>query len=298
MNVGVKSIYRGDLGAANQQLEESLLLFRSVGHQYGVGLALANLGEVATRQGDLARALNLQNEALVVSRDLEDEDGVLWVLMNLGVIARLAGDHALAVDHLEEARQRSVEFGDRSLCAITIASLGLLADERGDHARAAALFREGLAMSFTVELHENAADCLEGLAGVATRLQYGTEAARMLGVADARRQEIGVPVAAHLRAGYDTVFAETVASLDPETFAVAYQTGRNVPYDLGLAEALDLATELSSNHDKTTRTATSILRLTHAMRPVQATAPTNRTRSRRPNAGTEHRPRTRPGDLA
>ena len=32
--------------------------------------------------------------------------------------------------------------------------------------------------------------------------------------------------------------------------------------------------------------------LPHATRPVQATAPTNRTRSRRPNAGTEHRPRT------
>ena len=245
MNVGVKSIYRGDLDAANQHLEESMSLFRDIGHRYGVGLALANLGEVATRQGDLARAVTLQNQALVVCRDLEDEDGVVWVLMNLGVIARLAGDSARAADYLEEARQRSAELGDRRLCAITIAALGMLADERGDPARAAALFRDGLAMSFAIDFHENVADCLEGLAGVATRQEHAKQAARLLGLAAARRHQIGVPVAAHLRGGYDRVVAETMAALDDEAFAVAYEAGRNVPYDLALAEALDLATDLS-----------------------------------------------------
>jgi hypothetical protein len=38
---------------------------------------------------------------------------------------------------------------------------------------------------------------------------------------------------------------ETMAALDNETFVVAHQAGRNVPYDLGLAEALDLAAELN-----------------------------------------------------
>jgi predicted ATPase/transcriptional regulator with XRE-family HTH domain/Tfp pilus assembly protein PilF len=266
-NVAVQCMYRGDLDAANQQLEESLSLFREIGHPFGVGIALSNLGEVAMRQGDLARALSLQNEALVVCRDLEDEDGVVWILMNLGVIARLAGDTAQAADYLEAARQRSVELGDRRLCAITIASLGLLADECGDHARAAALFREGLAMSFAFDFPENVADCLEGLAGVATRLQHGTAAARLLGVADTRRQEIGVPVAAHLRAGYDRVVAETTASLGDETFAATFQAGRNVPYDLGLAEALDLAAELSSSADQPTRKATGLAGLSPASWP-------------------------------
>ena len=254
--VAVRSIYRGDLDAAKQQLEESLSLDRAIGHLYGVGLALANLGEVAMRQGDLARALSLQNQALVVCRDLEDEDGVLWVLMNLGVIARLAGDTPQAAVHLEGARQRAAELGDRRLSAITIAALGLLADECGDHARAAALFREGLAMSFAFELHENVVDCFEGLAGVATRQEHAKQAARLLGVAAARRHEIGVPVAAHLRVGYDRVLAETTAALGDETFAATFQAGRNVPYELGLAEALDLAAELSSSADKPTRRAT------------------------------------------
>ena len=245
MNVGVKSIYRGDLDTANQQLEESLSRFRDIGDRYGVGLALANLGEVATRQGDLARAVTLQNEALLVCRDLGDEDGVVWVLMNLGVIARLAGESARAADYLEEARRRSAELGDRRLCVITIAALGMLADERGDQARAAALFRDGLAMSFAISFHENVADCLEGLAGVATRQMHAKQAARLLGVATARRHQIGVPVAAHLRGGYDRVVGEAMAALDDEAFAVAYEAGLNVPYDLALAEALDLATELS-----------------------------------------------------
>ncbi len=257
-NVAVKCMYRGDLDAANQKLEESLSLFRDMGHPFGVGIALSNLGEVAMRQGDLARALTLQNQALVVCRDLEDEDGVVWVLMNLGVIARLAGDTAQAAIYLEEARQRSVELGDRRLCAITIAALGLLADERGDQLRAAALFREGLAMSFAIDFPENVADCLEGLAGVATRHEHPNQAARLLGVADARRHEIGVPVAAHLRGRYDRVVAETTASLGEETFAPTFQAGRNVPYDLGLAEALDLADELSSSADKPTRRPTDL----------------------------------------
>lgn len=62
-----------------------------------------------------------------------------------------------------------------------------------------------------------------------------------------------VPVAAHLRAGYDRVVADTVAALSEETFAVAYQAGRNVPYDLGLAEARDLAAELKGEHRQANR---------------------------------------------
>jgi hypothetical protein len=86
---------------------------------------------------------------------------------------------------------------------------------------------------------------LEGPAGVATRRHRGKQAARLLGVAGARRQEIGVPVATHLRAGHDRIVAETIAALGAETFALLHEAGRKLPYDLGVAEALDLAAELS-----------------------------------------------------
>ena len=268
-NGGVKSIYRGDLDAANQQLEEGLSLCTETGDRYGVGLTLMNLGEVAMRQGDLDRALTLQNQALAVCREIDAKDRVVWILMNLGVIARLASDAAQSAVYLEKAHQGAADFGDRRLCAIIIAALGLLADEPGNQRRAAALFRESLAMSFAIDFHENVADCLEGLAGVAARLQHGTESARLLGAADTRRDEIGVPVAAHLRAGYDTVVAETIAGLDDETFAAAYQAGRNVPYDLAVAEALDLAAELSARTDQPTRNATGLAGQSPASWPAE-----------------------------
>jgi predicted ATPase/transcriptional regulator with XRE-family HTH domain len=245
MNVGVKSIFRGDLDAANQQLEEALALFEDIGHRHSVGVGLTNLGEVATRLGEIERAVTLQNQALEEFRHLDDEDGVAYVLMNLGVNARLAGESASAAAYLEDARRRAAELGDRRLCAITIAALGMVADERGDQVRAATLFREGLVMSFAIDFRENAAECLEGLAGMATRRERGVQAARLLGVADALRHQIGVPVAAHLLAGHHAIVAEAAIALGEDRFAVEFEVGRSVPCELGVAEALDLAAELS-----------------------------------------------------
>ena len=65
-------------------------------------------------------------------------------------------------------------------------------------------------------------------------------------------------VAAHVRPRYDRVVAETTASLGAETFAAIFGAGQDVPYDLGLAEALDLTAELSSSADQPTGRATGL----------------------------------------
>jgi predicted ATPase len=246
-NLGIMAIYVGNLEVAGQRLEESLTLFRELGHRHGVGTALSKLGVVAARQGDLCRAVALQEQALAVWRELGDHDEIASALVNLGEAARLAGEPAQATAYLEEGRQRFTELGNRRGTAIAIVGLGHLAAEQGDQPRAAASFGAALSLSVAVDDQENVADCLDGLAGAASRQDHHHQAAWLLGISDALRHQIGVPVTAHLRAGRDSVIADAQEVIGEDDFATAWEAGHTPPIEQAIAEALDLVSDLAGD---------------------------------------------------
>jgi tetratricopeptide (TPR) repeat protein len=243
-NLGILAIYLDELDAARQRLEEALALLRGLGHAHGVGVALANLGVVALRQGDAARAVTLHEEALALARELGDLDEEASALVNLGEAVALAGDRDRATALLEEGWRLFSELGNRRSTAVTLAGLGTLADESGDAARAAKCFGSGLVLSREVDDRLNIATCIEGLASAATQRGLGARAARLLGAAAAIRDDIGAPIAAQRRAGYDSTLAAARAEIGEDSFAAAWDAGNAMSLDHTVAEALALADEL------------------------------------------------------
>ena len=118
---------QGNDECATALLEESLTLFRDIGHQYGPAFTLSVLGTVAHAQGNDERATALYEESLG-----------LWTAIGF-------------------------KWG----MATTLHRLGAMAHEQGDDDRATALYEERLALRWELGDNHGLAECLEGLAGVA-----------------------------------------------------------------------------------------------------------------------------------
>jgi tetratricopeptide (TPR) repeat protein len=117
-NRGILHAYRGQLTAAQDDLERSVELARELGSRRGVAFGLQNLGFVAGRQGRLPAALALLEEADGLLRELDDHAPALAVLdADRAEVLAQAG-------LLEEAIERAE------------AAAAVLVDDRTNHAEA------------------------------------------------------------------------------------------------------------------------------------------------------------------
>ena len=110
---------------------------------------------------------------------------------------------------------------------------------RGEYERAGGLYRESLALQREVGEKRDIAECLEGLAGVAGEQGRAERATRLLGAAEALREEVGAPLPPADRARYERSVAAVRAGLDEETFESAWAQGRAMPLEQAVAYALD-----------------------------------------------------------
>jgi predicted ATPase/transcriptional regulator with XRE-family HTH domain len=244
-NLGIMAIHVSQLETARARLEEALALLRELGHTHGVGIALTYLGVVAVREGDVERAMALQADAISVWQDLGDRDEEASALINLGAAVRLAGDPHRAAALMEEGRRLFEELGNRRGIAGALEGLATLAHEQGDHPRATAHFTASLTLSREIDDKVTIAACLEGLAGLAARSDQAERGVRLLGAAAALREDIGAPVASHLRTGYEGIVATTRAGIGSAGFAAAWDAGQSLSLKQAIAEAYALADELA-----------------------------------------------------
>jgi tetratricopeptide (TPR) repeat protein len=112
-NRGVLHAYRGQLTAAQHDLERSVELARGLGGRRGVALGLQNLGFVAGRQGCLPAALALLEEADGLLRELDHHAPALAVLdADRAEVLAQAGLLEEAIERAEAAA--AVLVGDRT----------------------------------------------------------------------------------------------------------------------------------------------------------------------------------------
>jgi predicted ATPase/transcriptional regulator with XRE-family HTH domain/Tfp pilus assembly protein PilF len=237
-NLAMVALYKCQDDRSWQLYGEALALMREVGDAYGINVVLNNLGIVAIRRGELDQAEAISSECLAGCRDLGDQQGIGNALVNLAEVALCRGDRARAAALYEEARQLLQDVGDDRSTAEACYGLAAVALAEEDYARAATLFGRSLTLAHTVDDKMIVADALEGLAGAAVRQDEAERAAQLLGVAAALRDRIEAPVAAHRRATHTQIVAATRASLEPATFAAAWEIGQNRPLACAVAEAL------------------------------------------------------------
>ena len=241
---GLLAYWLGDYPAARALHEECLAIWRQLGDQWGASASLNNLGMVARSQGDNASARTLYEDSLAIKRELGDQWGVGASLNNLGNLAADQGDFPASRPLHEESLAIWRKLGDRGSIATALENLGHVAYEQGDLASARALHVESLTMRRQLGDKLGMVVSLEMLAAVAGLLGAPQRAARIWGVTERLRAEIGSPLQPKDRSRHDQhVAAVRAASSDSAAFDRAWQEGGVLTVEqameLALAEAVE-----------------------------------------------------------
>jgi len=127
---------------------------------------------------------------------------------------------------------------------MSLSNLGHVAVNQGDYPAARALLDESLTIRRELGDRFGIPYSLDGLAALVASLCEPLRAARIWGAAERLRAEIGTPLLAWERAGYDrSVAAARIASGDDIAFDSAWQEGRGLTLDGAIDIALATSVE-------------------------------------------------------
>ena len=116
----------------------------------------------------------------------------------------------------------------------------------GDASAAAGLIAEALDLTRSGEFRLVEAEAVEGIAWVAAATGDATEAARMLGAAEAMREATEGGMSPSRRTRLEATEAAARAALGANSFAAASAAGRELGWEAAAAEALALARGLAA----------------------------------------------------
>ena len=163
-------IYQGDALVRAGKPQEAIPLFREsgelakkAGFQWGMGMALANLGGTYQGMGDLDASERANTEALDIAQRLGSGLAIGSQLFSLGEIHHARGELSEAFRMLEEAYGWYVRIGDRLLQASALNAAGEVLCAQGDLAGARERFERALALSQALGNHAHEATALNNL---------------------------------------------------------------------------------------------------------------------------------------
>jgi predicted ATPase/DNA-binding CsgD family transcriptional regulator len=233
-----------DLPACVSTAEQALALFRQLDDDLGIVYSLVVLAGATTDQGDVDGGRALLEEALILSpSDRKPRDEVLFTL---GLIVDVQGDGELAAALMEEGFALAQSWRDPRTLTSVAPFMADIARRRGDVVQAAALLCEALAVHADLETQPFLARCLEGTATLAATMGQFERAARLLGAAQAIREQTGRPLDNPLRPAYDHLVATVRAALGDVPWAAAWEAGRSLPLAVAAAEANDFLTAIAT----------------------------------------------------
>jgi predicted ATPase/DNA-binding NarL/FixJ family response regulator len=239
LGAGALAYPQGDVRQGTVYLERAAELFRALDDQRGLGDALTNLGIVASNQANHEAAVAFHEEALATFRGAGITEGIADTLHNLGNVAYDRGAFDQAIAQWEASLALEREMGRDPGIAGSLINLGIVMQAQGDSGRAAVLLEEALTLFVSLGMKDGMYMSLNALAEVAARERPGP-AARLLGMSDRLRAEIGAYVPPHRDSGPATLAAKLRVALGEAAFAAALTAGRAAGLDEALHEARTL----------------------------------------------------------
>ncbi len=147
LGAGHLAFYRGDLDTARTRLEDSVRLWRDIGNPRYLAYSLIWFGLVADNPVDCSSRIH---ESIALFRTLGDEWGLAVAVFYLGANAVLGGteprDQEQARSLLEESASRFRRLGDKWQLGGALFYLGVAASEEKDSATAQSRMEEALAI--------------------------------------------------------------------------------------------------------------------------------------------------------
>jgi predicted ATPase/class 3 adenylate cyclase len=217
---------QADAESAEVHAEGALDLFRRIDDKRGVARALNHLGLVSQERGSYERARGFFEESGTLARELGNERGYAVAVVNLGGLALIEGDYARARELSELGLRLHREQDSRDGEAISLLNLGFAALEEGATDEARKQLEDSCERFLELGFTEYLAFCVEGLAGVAAVSGAPEEAARLLGRAEALREEADASLGPFERRLHERTLAAVHEHLDDVALAEAWREGR------------------------------------------------------------------------
>jgi predicted ATPase/DNA-binding CsgD family transcriptional regulator len=223
--------WQGDLDSAARLATESLAIFREHADAVRVAEALRGLGSIAIDRRRLDEAASLLAESWEMLQSIGTPWDAAFAIYLWGRLASAGARHTEASERFAEAAAAFREIGDRAYVAGSLGRFGAALVRLGDRVPAGSAYAESLRMAH--EMHEPiwVAWALLGAADLAASEARPELGARLLGAAQAIREEIGA-----LRDWDDQ--APGLGALLGERYAAARARGAALPRGEAIAEAL------------------------------------------------------------
>jgi predicted ATPase/DNA-binding XRE family transcriptional regulator len=240
---GMLAAGQGDYDRAVALFEESLDLYRDMGHRKATSGPLRELGSVAYHRGDYDRAVGLSEQALAISRESGSAFGSGLAICTLTDALRAQGHIERARTLLEESlaslRRKTYPLRVANALAITLSRLGSVECESGRDMRASELYKESLKLARRFGFTFDVVICLEGMARVQAIQGRPERAARLLGASAARHEEKGLPLTPITREDRDHAVADIRAAIGEGALVAEWAKGNAMTLDEAIREALD-----------------------------------------------------------
>jgi tetratricopeptide (TPR) repeat protein len=219
--------------------EESLKLFREIGHRWGICETLTWLAMALINQEDHQQARNHLEESLALARKARDGNEISFAVWQLGRTAMLQGNYAQAITLLEEALAVNRELKLSGGAAFVLSDLGKAILLKGDYQQAISCYKEMLAIYWKFGDERSIASSLEQLASVAVAQTHPEQAARLFGAAEVLRDARGAARYPFQIADYERNLESLRLQLDEATFAAQWAAGRAMTLEQAIAYALE-----------------------------------------------------------
>jgi predicted ATPase/class 3 adenylate cyclase len=239
--IGASQLARqsGDSSTARLRADEALALHRTLGDAWGTADSLLCLGMAVADEGEFRAARQIFEESGELFGELGDKRYALYATRMVAWMHNELGDRkrARAVHEANLGSARALH--DRALEATTLGALASYAVDEGRVEDARSLSRESLRLYVELDSRSGIAHELLRCAGALAIAGDAVAATRLLSCSEALYEELGTSMLPHLVAENEITLAAIRAHLDEPAFAKAWEEGRSMTADEGVALALD-----------------------------------------------------------
>lgn len=216
--------------------EEALQAFTAAGNAQGVAWSTLCLAVQAMDRNDSAAAQRLAEQAFAMPQaSAATRAGALICLSRMEFYV---GRHAHALDLCKEALRLARVLGDRLFLGIALTNLAESMEQMGDFSTAEELLLEALTATLDLGAQANIAGYLESLGGIFIHQDRIELAVRVLGAANAYRNDRSYPLSAPELRIVESMLADARTKAGPIRFGLAWAAGQGLTLAQAVQEVL------------------------------------------------------------
>jgi predicted ATPase len=207
-------------------LKKAIRLYRKVGDWNSLASNLTILAKDEALSGDLDSAQRRLEEAVELNRKFNMRAGATSMVIVISRIYSMQGDFETGRKLLEDNIAEQKEFGYRMEVLWLRSQLGALLLRKGEIDLAGRLLADTANEFYEDGFEIGAVFAVEGVAGVNSAMGKYSQAARLIGWADAMRKKVGDMRPSLEQADVNKVFEVCLANLGEAAFSDAYDEGQ------------------------------------------------------------------------